>query len=71
LRLTAWGLLLGLGLSLLLTRFLHILLFGVSTGDPMTFLTVAGRWLLIAAAACPMPALKAMRVDPMLAIRAH
>lgn len=71
LRLTAVGLFLGLTLSLLLTRFLRGLLFGVSTTDPLTVLSVTALLLLVAAVASYLPALRAMRIDPVTAIREH
>jgi ABC-type antimicrobial peptide transport system permease subunit len=71
LRLTAIGVLLGLGLSLLLTRFLRGLLFGVSAMDPLTVLAVTALLFLIAVVASYLPGLKAMRTDPVAAIRAH
>jgi len=71
LRLTAIGLLLGLAMSLLLTRLLQGLLFGVSAMDLWTVFTATGLLLLVALAASYLPATKAMRTDPMVAIRAH
>jgi ABC-type antimicrobial peptide transport system permease subunit len=70
-RLTAIGLFLGLTASLLLTRFLRGLLFGVSAMDPLTVLSVTVVLLLIAVAASYIPALRAMRVNPITAIREH
>ena len=71
LRMTAIGLVLGLGISLLLTRILHGLLFGVSATDPLTILSVTGVLLLVGIAATYVPALKAMHTDPVTAIRQH
>jgi predicted permease len=70
-RLTAVGLSLGLAISILLTRFLRGLLFGVSAMDPLTVLSVTVLLLLVALAASYLPALKAMRTDPVTAIREH
>jgi predicted permease len=70
-RLTAIGLLLGLSMSLLLTRMLHGLLFGVSAMDPQTVLSVTVLLLLVGVAASYLPALKAMRTDPVNAIRSR
>ena len=71
LRLTAMGLVLGLSMSILLTRMLHGLLFGVSATDPLTILCVTALLLVVGVAASYVPALKAMHTDPVTAIRAH
>ena len=71
LRLTAYGVFLGLGMSLVLTRFLRGALFGVSAMDPLTVLVVTGLLLLIGLAASYFPAIKAMHTDPVAAVRAH
>ncbi|MFZ0638088.1 MAG: ABC transporter permease [Candidatus Acidiferrales bacterium] len=62
------GLAIGIVASLALTRFMSALLFDVSATDPVTFAGVAGLLLLVALAACYIPARRAMRVDPMEAL---
>jgi predicted permease len=69
LQLTGFGLILGLIVSLILTRFLRGLLYNVSAMDPVTVLSVTALLMVIAVAACYLPALKAMRIDPVTAIR--
>jgi putative ABC transport system permease protein len=69
LRMTIIGLALGLAVSLLLTRFLKALLFGITSTDALTFLSVALLLSLVALAACYIPARRAMRVDPVIALR--
>lgn len=71
LRLTLIGLVLGIAISVLLTRILSGLLYGVSAMDPLTVLSVTGLLLLIGLAASYLPALRAMRIDPVTAIREH
>jgi ABC-type antimicrobial peptide transport system permease subunit len=71
LRLTAAGIVLGAIGSFFVARWLTTLLFGVSPGDPVVFLSTAGLLLVIAAAACLVPARRATRVDPMIALRAE
>ena len=63
------GLAIGLAGSLAVTRFLSSLLFGVTTTDPITFAAVAVLLAVVALAACYIPARRAMRVDPIVALR--
>lgn len=65
----AVGLLFGLILALTLTRFLTSLLYEVSVTDPLTFSVVAISLVLVALIACLVPACRAVRVDPMVALR--
>ena len=69
-RLVAIGLLLGLAGAFALTRLLASMLYGVSPTDAPTFAAIAAVLALVALAATVIPARRAMRVDPMLALRA-
>ena len=68
LRLAALGVILGLALTVALTRFTVHLLYGVSPADPVTLALVTLLLGLMATAASLLPALRAMRIDPMAAI---
>jgi predicted permease len=69
LRLTLIGVVLGLAASFALTRFLTSLLLGVTSTDALTFSSVALLLCAVALFACFIPARRAMRVDPMIALR--
>jgi putative ABC transport system permease protein len=65
------GLLLGLAGAVIVTRSLASLLFGVHPGDPITFAGVAALMLCVGLGASCFPALRAAKVDPMVALRAE
>jgi ABC-type antimicrobial peptide transport system permease subunit len=67
--LAALGIAIGGIASAGLTRFMASLLFGVAANDPLTFLGVAILLTLVASGACYLPARRASRVDPMIALR--
>jgi putative ABC transport system permease protein len=69
LKLALIGVTFGLGGSYLLAQFLASLLFGVGMHDPLTFLGVAVLLIAVALAASYIPARRAMRVDPIVALR--
>jgi len=69
LRLTIAGLAVGMAVSLVATRFLRGMLYGVDATDWLTFLTVAILLCLVALAACYLPARRAASVEPMQALR--
>jgi predicted permease len=69
LRLTAAGITLGIGAALVLTRVVSALLFGVGPMDFMTYAAVSGGLAAVALLATYLPARRASRVDPVVALR--
>ena len=69
LRLAGYGVLLGLFGALVLARLLRGLLFGIAPNDPTSFVIAIGLLMAIAAVGCYVPARRASRVDPIVALR--
>lgn len=69
LKIALYGAAIGLGMAFALSHLAKHLLFGVRANDPLTFAGVAALLLLVALLACYVPARRAMRVDPLLALR--
>jgi ABC-type antimicrobial peptide transport system permease subunit len=68
-KLALLGIAIGAPAAFTLTRFMSSLLFGIAPGDPFTFAGVTGLLLLVAISACYIPARRAMRIDPIAALR--
>jgi putative ABC transport system permease protein len=69
LRLVGWGIAIGLLGAFALTRLLKSLIFGIGATDPLTFTLVPLLLGIVALAACWLPARRATRVDPLVALR--
>ena len=67
----AIGLVIGLGASLALMQGLRTILFGVEPTDPLTLITVGASLMVVAIMAVLVPAVRAMRIDPVVALRAQ
>ena len=67
--LTLIGVAFGVAGALALARVLSTLLYGISATDPLTFVAVGATLIAVALLACYVPARRAMRVDPMIALR--
>ncbi len=68
-RLTLLGIGAGLALAFVATRVLQRFLFGIGASDPLTFFSVALLLTLVALLACFLPARRATKVDPLVALR--
>jgi putative ABC transport system permease protein len=71
LRPALWGLVLGLAASVGVTRLITSLLFGTQPLDLTVFVVVSVTLLLVAALACLLPAWRASRLDPIVALRSE
>jgi ABC-type lipoprotein release transport system permease subunit len=69
-RVTAAGVALGLGLAFVTVRYVEHLLFATPARDPLAFAGATGTILLVAVLATLIPARRATRVDPVVALRA-
>jgi len=69
LRLAVTGTLLGVIAAVAATRLMRSLLYGVAATDPATYAGVIALMIVVAAAACYIPARRAMKIDPMTALR--
>jgi putative ABC transport system permease protein len=63
------GVVLGVSAALALAKAMASLLYGVSASNPVIFLSVTALLVAVSLAACYIPARRAMRVDPMVALR--
>ena len=69
LKMVAFGLAIGLVVAFVLTQVMTSLLFGISATDPITFFSIAVVLLAVALLASYLPALRATRVNPLVALR--
>jgi putative ABC transport system permease protein len=68
-KLAGAAILIGLGGAMALTRFMETLVLGVSATDPLTYVTIVSLLTIVALLACWIPARRATKVDPMIALR--
>jgi predicted permease len=66
---TVAGLVIGFGVAAATVRYLAAFLFGVAPLDPTTFVTVGASLIVVAIVACAIPARRAARIDPILALK--
>jgi len=67
-RLALLGSAIGIGVASAVTRLIRSLLYGVTASDPVTFVSVASLLIGVVLLACLVPAWRAMRVDPIVAL---
>ncbi len=67
--LTMVGIVIGVAVAVVLTRLMATLLFGLSPTDPLTFIGVASLLAFVALLGCWIPARRATKVDPLIALR--
>src|SRR5207248_9325112 len=65
------GVVLGIAGAFAVTRFIASMLYNVRPNDPATFVVVAALLLSVSLAACCVPAMRAVRVDPLVALRSE
>jgi putative ABC transport system permease protein len=69
LKLAGIGVIVGIAAALPLARLLRALLFGITATDPFTFVWVSLTLVLVTVAACYVPARRALKIDPVRALR--
>ena len=69
--LTATGIVIGIGVAMMVTRVMSTFLFGVGAMDPVTYAAVSGTLAVVALMGTYLPARRATRVDPLVALRAE
>ena len=70
-RITGAGIAVGIGLALLLLKAIASFLYGVEATDPATFVALSALLLFVAMLACYLPARRATRVDPLVAMHSE
>lgn len=65
------GAVIGIGIALISARVLKGFVFGISTRDPLTYVVIASTIMLVALVAAALPAWRATRVSPIVALRAN
>ena len=68
-QMVVFGLVIGIAGGIALSRLLASLFFGISSTNPITYLEIALLMLFVAAVACALPAWRALRINPVEALR--